>query len=147
MRTRVIEEKKLTTRDIQSKEPNGILVSLWKDWEKIFRDDPKQVYLNICAPKSVKGPHLHLKRFDHFVCIRGKIRFIVKWDKEYEEVEADADKDPCLKIVEVPPAIPCAIQNIGEGDAWFLNLPNPAWHPDDPDDHPVEFENYHWRDR
>ena len=36
MRTRVIEEKKLTTRDIQSKEPNGILVSLWKDWEKRF---------------------------------------------------------------------------------------------------------------
>ena len=147
MKTRVIEEKKFTTRDINTKEPNGLLVSLWKNWEKIFQVEPAQVYFNICSAKAVKGPHLHKKRWDHFVCIRGKIRFIVKWDKEYEEIEADADKDPCLKIVEIPPNVPCAIQNIGEGEAWFLNMPNPAWHPDDQDDHSVPFENYVWRNR
>lgn len=147
MKTRIIEEKKIVTRDIVTKETNGLLVSLWKDWEKIFKTDPKQVYFNACAPKAVKGPHLHKKRWDHFVCIRGKIRFIIQWGKEYEEIEADADSDPCFKIVEIPPAVACAIQNIGEGEAWFLNMPNPAWHPEEQDDHPVSFEGYTWRNR
>lgn len=146
MKTRIIEEKKNTTRDIRTKEPNGLLISLWKDWEKYFKVEPKQVYLNTCAPKSVKGPHLHKNRWDHFVCIKGKIRFVVKWNQDYEEIEVDADNDPCFKIVEIPPAISCAIQNVGKGEAWFLNMPSPAWHPDNQDDHPTTFENYVWRD-
>lgn len=144
MKTRVIEVKRLVTQDIKTKEVNGFLVSLWKDWEKIFKAEPKQVYLNICHPKAIKGPHLHKDRWDYFVCIRGKIRFIVKWDEEYEEIEVDADNDPCLKILEILPDVPCAIQNIGAGEAWFLNMPNPAWHPDDPDDYPIIFKNYEW---
>jgi hypothetical protein len=86
-----------------------------------------------------------MSRWDYFVCIRGKIRFVVKWGTEYEEIEANAEQDSFLKIVESPPAIPCAIQNIGEGEAWFLNMPNPAWHPDRQDDHPIVFANYEWR--
>lgn len=144
MKTRVIEEKKYLTKDQQGN-VNGQLVSLWKDWEKIFKAEPKQVYFNICAPKAIKGPHLHKKRWDYFVCIRGKIRFIVKWDENYETIEVDAENDPCFKIVEIPPAVPCAIQNISDAEAWFLNMPHPAWHPDDPDDHPVTFDGYDWR--
>lgn len=139
----MILEKKILSRE-KSGEPNGYLVSLWKDWERIFKAEPKQIYLNICDPKVVKGPHLHKNRWDYFVCIRGKIRFIVKWNREYEEIEVDAGNDPCFKIVEVPPAIPCAIQNIGEREAWFLSMPNPAWHPDNQDDHPVQFDGYTW---
>ncbi|MDO8527449.1 MAG: WxcM-like domain-containing protein [Deltaproteobacteria bacterium] len=144
MKTRVIEEKKIVTKDKKGT-PNGFVISLWKNWEKYFKAEPKQIYMNICTPKSVKGPHLHMNRWDYFVCIQGKIRFIVKWGNEYEEVEVDADKDPCFKIVEVPPAIPCAIQNVGESDAWFINMPNPAWHPEDQDDHPISFDHYVWR--
>ena len=144
MRTRVIEEKKHTTHDIKTKELNGLVISLWKEWEKFFKVDPKQVYLNICAPKAVKGPHLHKNRWDYFVCIRGKVRFIVKWDDEYEEIDVDADKDPCFKIVEIPPSVACAIQNTGNGEALFLNMPNPAWHPDNQDDHLANFEGYEW---
>lgn len=145
MRTRIIEEKKHLSRDKKGN-PNGRVISLWKDWEGIFKAEPKQIYLNICAPKAVKGPHLHRKRWDYFVCIRGQIRFIVKWGKEYEEIEVDAEGDPCLKIVEVPPAVPCAIQNVGTEEAWFLNMPNPAWHPDNQDDYPVTFEGYEWHE-
>lgn len=145
MKTRVIEEKKIVSRE-KSGEPNGYLVSLWKGWEKIFKADPKQVYLNVCNPKAVKGPHLHKNRWDYFVCIRGKVRFIIKWGIDYEEIEADADNDTTFKIIEVPPAIPCATQNIGKGEAWFLNMPNPAWHPDNQDDHPVQFDGYEWHE-
>lgn len=143
MKTRIIEEKKLLSRSKEG-EINGFVISLWKEWEMLFKVDPKQVYLNICYPKTVKGPHLHMNRWDYFVCIRGKIRFIVKWGENYEEIEADADNDPCFKIVEVPPAVPCAIQNIGGGEAWFLNMPNPAWHPDDQDDNSITFNSYAW---
>lgn len=145
MKTKIIEEKKYVSRDAKG-DPNGFVISLWKDWEKFFKADPKQIYLNICAFKQVKGPHLHRNRWDYFVAIRGRIRFIVQWGKEYEEVEVDADRDPCFKIVEVPPAVACAIQNIGKGEAWFINMPNPAWHPDNQDNHPADFTGYVWRD-
>lgn len=143
MKTRVILEKSILSRG-KNGEKNGYVFSLWKDWENIFKVDPKQFYLNVCFPKAIKGPHLHNHRWDYFVCIRGKIRFIVKWGEDYEEIEADADNDNAFKIVEIPPAIPCAIQNIGSSEAWFLNMPNPAWHPDDQDDHPVQFDGYKW---
>ncbi len=146
MKTRIIEEKKHISKDKDGR-PNGCVISLWKDWEKIFKADPKQVYFNVCAARAIKGPHLHMKRWDYFVCIRGKIRFILKWNLEYEEIEVDAEGDPCFKIVEVPPAIACAIQNIGDEEAWFLNMPNPAWHPENRDDHLVSFDGYTWRDR
>lgn len=141
----MIEEKKVVSRE-KNGEPNGYLISLWKDWEKIFKVDPKQVYLNICHFQAIKGPHLHKNRWDYFVCVRGKVRFIIKWGRDYEEIEADADNNTVFKIVEVPPAIPCAIQNIGKGEAWFLNMPNPAWHPDNQDDHPVQFDGYEWHE-
>lgn len=145
MKTRVIEEKKIVSRD-KNGNVNGSVISLWKNWEKNFRAEPKQVYMNICAPHTAKGPHLHKDRWDYFVCIRGRIRFIVKWGSEYEEIEADADNEETFKIVEIPPAVPCAIQNIGKAEAWFLNMPNPAWHPDHRDDHPITFEGYEWHD-
>lgn len=146
MKTRIIEEKKIVTKDIRTREANGWLVSLWKDWEGFFKVEPRQIYLNVIGQKGIKGPHLHKNRWDYFVCIKGQIRFIVKWGQQYEEIEANAERDPCFKIVEIPPAVSCAIQNIGPGETWFINMPNPAWHPDHPDDHPVKFDGYVWRD-
>jgi dTDP-4-dehydrorhamnose 3,5-epimerase len=142
MRTRVIETHRQQSKN-QKGEINGYVVSLYKDWEKLFQAEPRQVYLNCCLPGEQKGPHLHMKRWDYFTTIRGAARFVLKYGPgDYEEINVAVKDGLGVKIVEVPPAIPCLIVNIGKSETWVVNLPNPAWHPDDQDNHPVDYNDY-----
>lgn len=148
MRTKVIELPPSFSKNVDSGKINGYLISFWKDWEKFLNVPPKQIYFNCCYKGEIKGPHLHINRWDHFICIRGKIRFVVKYgENDYEEIDTSPDlkTGKGFKIVVIPPAVSCALQNIGDEEAFFINMPNPAWHPDNQDDHPVKFENYKWR--
>jgi hypothetical protein len=142
LRTRVIETTRHESKN-DAKKVNGYVVSFYKDWEKIFKVEPKQIYLNICFPGEGKGPHLHMDRWDYFTTIRGSLRFVIKYGPDdYEEVDVLSEDGNGIKIVEVPPAIPCLVINIGKQDAWFLNFPNPAWHPDQQDSHPISYDDY-----
>ena len=38
--------------------------------------------------------------------------------------------------------IGAALQNMGDVEAYVLNMPSPAWTPENPDDHLVSFEDY-----
>lgn len=143
LRTRVIDAQRNDSRDEQGL-VNGAVVSLYKDWEHVFQAEPKQVYLNICLPGEHKGPHLHMHRWDYFATIRGSVRFVIKYGPgDYEQVDVHcADGGHGVRIVEVPPAVPCLMINIGSDEAWVLNMPNPAWHPDNQDSHPVCYDDY-----
>ena len=142
LRTRVIEAQRNYSRNHKG-EINGYVVSLYKDWERLLQAEPRQVYLNCCFVGEQKGPHLHMKRWDYFTTIRGAVRFVVKYGPgDYEEVDVIVKDGLGIKIVEVPPALPCLIVNIGETEAWVVNMPNPAWHPSDQDDHPVDYGDY-----
>ena len=141
-RTRVIEAPRIDSRNIRG-DVNGYVVSLYKDWEKEFQVEPKQVYLNVCRSGERKGPHLHMKRWDYFATVRGSVRFVTRYGAgDYEEIDVHADDGSGIKIVEVPPAVPCLMINIGGVDAWIINMPNPAWHPDKQDNHSVNFDDY-----
>jgi dTDP-4-dehydrorhamnose 3,5-epimerase len=140
MRTQVISLEKNYSRDKKSKETNGYVISLWKDWEKILPYEPKQVYVNVCYPGQIKGPHLHKQRCGQFACIKGKGRFTVRYaENDYEYIDVNADSNPC--IVVIPPGIPSSIKNTGDDLFVILNMPNPAWHPQNLDDWPVEFND------
>jgi dTDP-4-dehydrorhamnose 3,5-epimerase-like enzyme len=143
MRTTVIPLKKNYSKDKGSQRINGYIISLWKDWEKILPQEPKQCYLNVSFPHEIKGPHLHMQRWGQFACIQGKGRFIVKYGKgDYERVDVDCEINPSIVII--PPGTPCAIQNTGDDLLVIMNMPNPAWHPDNQDDHPVIYDDYQW---
>lgn len=142
MRTQIIETQRHVSKNKDGR-PNGYVVSLYKDWEGLFKSEPKQVYLNITAPGEKKGPHLHMQRWDYFTTIKGSARFVIKYGpRDYEVIDVHVRDGEGIKIVEVPPAIPCLIVNIGQEEAWVLNMPNPAWHPDHPDDNPVSYDDY-----
>ncbi len=142
LRTRVFDAPKYFSKNHQGA-VNGFVVSLYKDWEKQFAAEPKQVYLNCCLPGEQKGPHLHMRRWDYFTTIRGAARFVIKYGPgDYEEIDVVVNDGAGIKVVEVPPAVPCLIVNIGLQDAWVINMPNPAWHPDNPDDNPVDYGDY-----
>ena|ERR1043166_2824148 len=122
--------------------PNGWLVPIFNVHDQLISSaqHPQQVYLTVVAPGEVKGPHLHLKRWGLFTCIRGNIRIVVRTDGRYEEYHSGEDHD--FASVQVPAGIPAALQNIGSEEAYILNMPAPAWHIDDQDEHPVSFEDY-----
>ena len=142
MRTRVIETSRHDSKN-EKEELNGYVVSLYKDWEKLFQAEPKQVYLNVCFSGETKGPHLHMNRWDYFATLRGSTRYVIKYGAgDYEEIDVCVKDGEGIRIVEVPPAIPCLIINIGDEEAWIINMPNPAWHPDAQDSHHVNYDDY-----
>jgi dTDP-4-dehydrorhamnose 3,5-epimerase-like enzyme len=101
---------------------------------------PKQVYLTVAKAGSVKGPHLHMKRWGLFTCIKGNIKIVIKLNEEY--IEKFSGEDYGFSTVQVPAGVPCALVNISNDDAYILNMPSPSWHKDDQDDWDVEFNDY-----
>jgi hypothetical protein len=45
----------------------------------------------------------------------------------------------------VPAGVPAALQNIGDKEAYMLNMPSPAWQVDDQDEHAVSFSDYDFK--
>lgn len=123
-------------------EPNGFLVPIFNVHEKWVADEqhPQQVYLTVVSPGKVKGPHLHLKRWGLFTCIKGNGKIVVRTEKGYEEHFTGEDYD--YATIQVPAGMAAAIQGLGDVDAYFLNMPSPSWHVDDQDEHPVSFDDY-----
>jgi dTDP-4-dehydrorhamnose 3,5-epimerase len=121
---------------------NGWLVPIFNVYDGLVdaAQHPRQVYLTVIAPREVKGPHLHLKRWGLFTCIRGNAKIVVRTENGYEEYLTGEDYE--FATIQVPAGIPAALQNIGEVEAYMLNMPSPAWHIDDQDEHHVTFGDY-----
>ena len=70
--------EKHVTKDIHDKHVNGTLVPVWRNWDKIIKVIPEMVYITSINPGEVKGPHLHIIRHSYYVCIKGKVIFIIR---------------------------------------------------------------------
>jgi len=132
---------KIQTRNRDGEE-NGFLVPIFNVHDGKLEPDqyPQQVYLTVCSPGEVKGPHLHLKRCGLFICIKGNGKIVVRTDAGYQEFFTGEDYD--YATIQVPISVPAALVNVGDQDAYFLNMPSPAWHIDEQDEHPVSFDDY-----
>jgi dTDP-4-dehydrorhamnose 3,5-epimerase-like enzyme len=121
---------------------NGFLVPIFNvhDGAISKAQHPQQIYVTVVAPKCIKGPHLHLKRWGLFTCIKGNVKIVIRNEEKYEEYFSGEDHS--YRTIQVPAGKPSAIQNIGDEDAYVLNMPAPAWRIDDQDEHPVSFEDY-----
>lgn len=121
---------------------NGWLVPIFNVHDGLIAtaQHPQQVYLTVIAPRAIKGPHLHLKRWGLFTCVRGNAKIVVRTENGYEEYLTGEDYE--FATVQVPAGVPAALQNIGDEEAYMLNMPSPAWHVDDKDEHSVSFDDY-----
>ena len=141
MALKIQKHPKIVTKD-KNKQENGFLIPIFNIHDKFIDPDhiPKQIYLTVVSPGTVKGPHLHMKRWGCFTCIRGNVKVVVRKDGKYEEYYSGEKYE--FASIEIPAGTSAAIQNIGDIDAYVLNMPCPAWHVDDQDDHPVEGWEY-----
>ena len=103
---------------------------------------PKMVYISSVNPNETKGPHIHTKRTSHFVCIEGKVIFIVK-DNEgnYNEIES-SEEEPVL--VRIPKNIPSAHINLSSKTSIILALADISWRPNDNEMKNTTFDDYNW---
>jgi dTDP-4-dehydrorhamnose 3,5-epimerase len=128
---------------------NGWLVPIFNVHDGLIdsAQHPQQVYLTVILPREVKGPHLHLKRWGLFTCIRGNAKIVVRTETGYEEFLTGEDYN--FATIQVPAGMPAALQNMGDDEAYVLNMPSPAWRVDEQDEHPVSFDDYvfSWHDR
>ena len=122
--------------------PNGFLVPIYNIHDGFFPagEEPQQVYLTVIGPREIKGPHLHFVRKGCFTCIKGNARFVLKTDDGFVQVYSGEDYE--FRTVVVPTGIPAALQNLGDDDAYVLNMPSPAWTPTMQDEHEADFSDF-----
>ena len=100
------------------------------------------VYASSINPGEIKGPHIHTQRDSYFVCISGKVIFVVKdLDGTYQEIES-SEKNPVL--VHIPKNISSAHINVTNKISIIIALANPAWRPNDDEMKNVYFDDYDW---
>lgn len=138
---RTKKNPKITTRDRHGN-ANGFLVPVFNVHEKFVADAqrPQQIYLTVVSPGTAKGPHLHLKRWGMFTCIKGNVKVVARTSAGYEEHFSGERHD--FATIQLPAGIPAALVNMGSDDAYVLNMPAPAWHTSDQDEHPTSFSDY-----
>ncbi len=138
-----IKLEKHETKSIVDDHVNGSLTVIWRDWDKILKHSPKMVYVSSVEPGEIKGPHIHTKRNSYFVCIHGKVLFVLKKDDgSYIEIESDAQNP---SIVFVPKNMPSAHFNLLNDTSRILTLADLAWRPNDNEMKNVNFTDYNWK--
>ncbi len=134
--------EKHPTKSIIDGHENGSLTVIWRDWDKIIKNEPKMVYVSSVNIGELKGPHIHTKRNSYFVCIHGKAVFVIKDENgKYIEIES-SDENP--NLVHVPKNIASAHLNLSKDVSRILVLADIAWKPNDNEMKNVDFEDYDW---
>ncbi len=123
---------------------NGYLVPIYNIHDHFHElgKEPQQVYLTVVKKGEIKGPHLHYLRTGSFTCIKGNVRIVVKVNGDYHEYYSGEDHGYLSVIIDT--GIPAAVQNIGEEDAFVLNMPSPAWTPTMDDEHTADFSDFNF---
>ena len=137
-----INLEKHETKDIHDQHVNGSLTVIWRDWDNIVKNHPKMVYVSSINPKEVKGPHVHTRRESHFVCIEGKVVFVIKNDDGIYQEIISSDEKPVM--IYVPKNTPSAHLNLSDKISRILALADIAWRPDDNEMKNVSFDDYDW---
>jgi hypothetical protein len=134
---------KFVTKNHQN-EPNGFLVPIYNIHDGFFESgkEPQQVYLTVISANQIKGPHLHYIRTGCFTCIKGNARFVVKTETGYEVIYSGEDYE--YRTVIIPTGVPAALQNLGQEDAYVLNMPSPAWTQNMNDEHTADFSDFNF---
>jgi len=134
--------EKHDTKDVNDDHINGSLVVIWRDWDKIIKNEPKMVYVSSINPGEIKGPHIHTKRSSHFTCIHGEVVFIIKNSfGQYSEIHS-SETNPVM--VYVPKGFSSAHINLSKNISRILTLADVAWKPNDNEMQNKIFDDYDW---
>jgi dTDP-4-dehydrorhamnose 3,5-epimerase len=134
---------KYETKDVHDNHINGSLTVIWRDWDEIIKNHPKMIYVSSVDSGEIKGPHIHTRRESYFICIHGKVVFVVKKsDGTYDEI-ISSDENPVM--VHVPKNVSSAHMNLSSSTSRILALADIAWKPNDNEMKNDQFDDYNWK--
>ncbi len=138
-----IKLEKHETKDVHDNHINGSLTVIWRDWDEIIKNHPKMIYVSSVDSGEIKGPHIHTRRESYFICIHGKVVFVVKKpDGTYDEI-ISSDENPVM--VHVPKNVSSAHMNLSSSTSRILALADIAWKPNDNEMQNDQFDDYDWK--
>ncbi len=100
---------------------------------EFYRDDmgpegfrPAMGYLSVTRPGVARGPHEHRDQTDGFAFLSGDYELFL-WENRPGKGEASVrlrvgESNPVFVVV--PPGVVHAYRNVGETDAFVINIPN-----------------------
>ncbi|MCW5941201.1 MAG: dTDP-4-dehydrorhamnose 3,5-epimerase family protein [Fimbriimonadaceae bacterium] len=100
---------------------------------ELFREDelpdgfrPAMGYLSVTKPGVARGPHEHVDQTDGFAFLSGSYRLYL-WENRPDRAPAKlelevGEANPVLVLV--PPGVVHAYKNVGDAEAFVLNVPN-----------------------
>lgn len=104
----------------------GWLVELYRDDELPEGFSPTMGYFSCTKPGIERGPHEHVDQTDGFIFFDGSYELHL-WENRPDEPEHyevfPVGKDNPV-FVAVPPGVVHAYKNVGESDAFVINVPD-----------------------
>lgn len=123
----------------------GWLVELYRDDELPEGFDPVMSYFSCTKPGISRGPHEHVDQTDGFIFFDGRYELHL-WEnragepENYEVFPVGRDNPV---FVTVPPGVVHAYRNVGDADAFVINVPDrlyAGWGKKEPVDE-IRYEN------
>lgn len=96
-----------------------------------------QVYCTVSEPQAVRANHYHERKTEWFMILEGKARLKLKdldAGKEWE-LALDGEKP---EIVEIPPRVAHALQNVGKGRLYHVAYISEPFNEKDADTFPLK---------
>jgi dTDP-4-dehydrorhamnose 3,5-epimerase len=117
-----VEFKSLTRRE----DARGWLVELYRDDELPEGFKPTMGYFSSTKPGVSRGPHEHVDQTDGFIFFDGEYELHL-WENragepERYEIFKVGRNNPVF--VTVPPGVVHAYKNVGDSDAFVINVPD-----------------------
>ncbi len=100
---------------------------------EIYRDDelpegfkPAMSYLSVTRPGVARGPHEHVDQTDLFAFLDGSYELFLWENRPGKPAQAEVHRvgSENSVVVFVPPGVVHAYRNVGDRDAFVVNLPN-----------------------
>jgi dTDP-4-dehydrorhamnose 3,5-epimerase len=103
------------------------------------------VYQATIAPKKVKGWVVHRKQDDRLFISMGKLRIVLYDDRSesptYRMLNVHTISERNRALIVIPQGVFHAVQNVGEKEAVFINMPTRPYNHADPDKFRLPLKN------
>ena len=120
----------------------GKLIEILRNDDYLYDEDFGQSYITTVSPGITKAWHFHAKQTDRMMLVHGTIRFggvrvdvSENMQDSKEQVLLDlvvSALDPC--IIKIPPNIYHGFKNLGNEEAFIINIPDLPYDHKDPDE-------------
>ncbi len=119
-------------RLIKRKDPRGWLI---ENNNRLIKESMRHFLISSSKPGVVRGQHYHSRKREWFLVLKGKAKIVCKalGSNDIKEIYMSEERP---EMVEIPPMIAHAIENIGDKEMLLFAVVNESLDRRDPDTFP-----------